>query len=258
MDDAVTADITTPPAPAAVVVSTPQTASAPSTLPPTSTTEPAPASPVEATPSPETPPADTTVAGAASSEIPVTEQSASVDATAKPEEAPLPVEATPPAPVAYTDFTMPEGVTVEGPQLSAYKNILGKFALPQEAGQELLEFGAQSIKDAIKAEGQRQHDVFAKQQSEWTKQVDKEFGNRRDTVIQDANWVLANFGGTKEQRTKLNHDLAMTGAGNNPNFIRLLANIKKKLSEREAAPAGLPTNGARSVPAYDRRYGARA
>lgn len=222
---------------------------------PTAPTAPAP--PVDATPPLPSGSQAEPHAGAPSPDAPIVEQPVEIVEEAKAEEAPKPVETTAPELPTYTEFKLPEGFAAEKPQMDAYKNVLTKYNLPQEAGQELLEFGAQSVKDAIKAEAQRQQDVFTETRRKWSKDIDKEFGNRRDTVLQNANWVLSTYGGTKAQIKELNDALGYTGAGDHPAIVRTLHNISKVLREREAAPQGLPKN-TQSVPAYDRRYGARA
>lgn len=176
---------------------------------------------------------------------------APVDGEPKPEDAPV-VEAAP----AYADFKLPEGMASVPEQISAYTNILGKYKMPQEAGQELLDFHASQVKQAINQVEQRQQDVFDNTRRDWVKRTGKEFGNRRDTVIEDAKWAVSQFGGDKKQVQELWDVLAFTGAGDHPAVIRAFGNAARKMRERGAPQHGVPQNSAPSDP-VSRRYGPR-
>jgi len=182
-------------------------------------------------------------------------------AEAQPEEVPAPEEAksveaaeTKPAAHTYTDFTFPEGVSVAPEQIAAFHNILSKNNLSQEAGQELVDFHLSRIKDAQTALVQQQQDVFQKTRQGWVKSFDKEAGNRRDTILNDARWAIGDLVKSKARRAALWNVLSFTGAGDNKELIYAFAAAAQRLREREAPAPGVRHAG-KSGPAWDRRYG---
>ena len=222
----------------------------------------APAEPVVPTAvSAETPAAAPAISSAAEPAAPVADPAAPVSsetpATAEPApaEPAAPEPAKPVAPV-YTEFKLPETIKADAATMSAYTNVLGKYNIPQEAGQELIDFHANAMKQHADALARNQIDVFEKTKSNWMKSAQKEFGNRFDTSVNDGKAIIAQFGGTKQQQAELRSVLGYSGTGNHPAVIRLLANMAKKLNEPSAPANGLPSRGRQESPA-ERRYGNR-
>jgi hypothetical protein len=164
------------------------------------------------------------------------------------------VETAPAEPIAYADFTIPEGLVVEPKQIESFHGVLNKFGLNQEAGQELMDLHAATLKDAVTATEQRNADRFAEMRSDWVKQVDKQYGNKRDTVINDAKWAIETLIPDKKQREAVWGAMSLTGAGDHPAMVGLMAAVAKKLRERNAPSATLPTRP--SANKADQRYGA--
>lgn len=158
---------------------------------------------------------------------------------------------------AYTDFKIPEGIAAEPAVMSAYANILGKYGLTQEAGQELLDFHATSVKQAQTAMDQRQRDIFADTRAGWVSDFQKQFGNKADTVANDAKWAITELVKDQKQREALWNVLAFTGAGDHPAVVSAFASAAKRLRERSAPTPPLPGNGDKGGTAADRRYGNR-
>lgn len=196
-------------------------------------------------------------------------------AASAPEAAPVPAEAAPepvaevapveaapaevaPEPLApvYTEFKVPEGFDLPAERLTEFTGVLGKFNLSQEAGQELLDLHAATTKQIADAMDQRQRDVFEETRAGWRKDFDKQFGNRTDTVKNDAKWAIAEALPDEKDRKAFKDVLDFTGAGDHPAVINAFAAVAKRLRERSAPPKGLPP---KSVPtnAADRRYGPR-
>lgn len=171
--------------------------------------------------------------------------------TAEPVAEPV-VEPTKVAP-AYTEFKLPETFKADPATLSAYTNVLGKYGISQEAGQELVDFHTNAMKQYADSVAQNQQAVFEKTKTDWQKASQKEFGNRFDTTLNDAKWAISQFGGTKQQQAELVALYGYSGTGNHPAQIRLLANMAKKLREPGSPANGLPSRGRQESPA-DRRY----
>ncbi len=194
------------------------------------------------------PPADGVIAGDAPVEEP------------KPAEAEPPAEpaveaapTTPPEPIKYEPWALPEGVSLAEEQTGALNNILGKYNLSQDAGQEIVAYGAGLIKQAQEAMSQAQHDVFAESRAAQRKEFEKQAGNRRETVLADAKAGLALAMPNAKARAALLDVLTATGAGDNTHLIHAFATIGKQSRERSAPGPTLSTPKPSTAP--ERRYG---
>ena len=143
---------------------------------------------------------------------------------------------------------------MEPAQASAYTNILGKYNLTQEAGQELADFGANLVKQTQEKMAQSQLDTFAETRRGWVAEAQKKFGNRFDTVVNDAKFAISELVPDKKARADLWNVLAFTGAGDHPAVIDVMARAAKKMRERSAPATGLPPNGTKNGSPADRRY----
>lgn len=166
-------------------------------------------------------------------------------------------EAEKPAFPVYAEFKMPEGFKAEPEKIQGYTNILGKYNIPQDAGQELVDFHASQMRALSDQFAKQQVDTFNDTQRQWVKDIDKEFGNKRDTAISNAKWVIDQYGGNKQQKEELWGVLNFTGAGNHKSTIRVFNNIAKQLRERGAPPINQTAPAVNGNPA-DRRYGRTA
>lgn len=194
---------------------------------------------------------------APSTDTPPAADTPKTDAAATPEAKPVevkPPEAEKPAIPVYAEFKMPEGFKAEAEKIQGYTNILGKFGIPQEAGQELIDFHASQMRQAMDQVQKQQVETFNDLQRQWVSELDKEFGNKRDTAIGNAKWIIDQYGGTKQQKQEMWGVLNFTGAGNHKAMIRTLNNVAKQLREREA-PQISQAAPANQGNAADRRYG---
>ncbi len=171
----------------------------------------------------------------------------------KPAEAEAVGEAAQPAFPTYEPFKLPEGVTLTDERGTALNNMLGKMGLSQEHGQEIVNFGAGLLQEHAKALEQHQHDVFAETRRNWRNDFEKTAGNRRNTLLGDANHALVEAFPNAKDREALQSVLAFTGVGDHPLMIRAFAALGKKLREPSAPLPGIPARQPQS--AADRRYG---
>ena len=191
----------------------------------------------------------------AAEETKVEEPVAAEPAAAEPADEPaVKVEAAVPEPIAYADFEIPEGLVVEPIQIESFHGVLNKYGLNQEAGQELMNLHAATLKDIVAATDQRNADRFAEMRNDWVKQVDKQYGNKRDTVVNDAKWAIETLIPDKKQREAVWGAMSLTGAGDHPAMVGLMAAVAKKLRERSAPSPALPTRATGNK--ADARYGA--
>lgn len=173
------------------------------------------------------------------------------DGEAKPEPA---AAETPKAP----EFKIPEGMTADAPTMAAFSNVLGKYNISPEAGQELIDFHANLVKSANEQATQHQQDYFAQTQKDWVADFDKSSGNRRDTVLNDAKFAISDTIKDAKERQAVWDVLSFTGAGNHKHVINALAKIGKRLRESTGEKQGAPNNAARGGSPAERRYGPKS
>lgn len=229
-----------PAAPAPAVLSDSPTAAEPE----------APAAPAPEAPAAEAPAAESAPA-AAEGEAPV----APVEGDKPAAEAAPAAEVVKVEPPKYAEvLKVPEGVTFAPDKMGAYSDLLGKYNLSPEAGQELMDFGASFVKETQQKMAQQQVDVFTETRRGWVQDAQKQFGNKFDTTVNDAKFAITQLVPDKKARTELWNVLAFTGAGDHPAVIGAMAAAAKVLRERGAPPKGLPQNGAKTGSPADRRY----
>lgn len=153
------------------------------------------------------------------------------------------------------EFKLPDTVKADAATMTAYGNVLGKYGISQEAGQELIDFHANAIKATQDQMASHQQDSWASTNAGWVADFDKSAGNRRDTILNDAKFAITDTIKDAKQRKAMWDVLAFTGAGNHKDVINGLAAIGKRLREGSARSTGAPLNGARGGTAADRRYG---
>jgi len=241
----------------------------------------APASPEPAAPVAETAPAPVEAAAPAETLLegapeaaavaePAAEPAAEPEAPAEPEAAPIAEPAAEPAPEAaapeaekppaeaaapvYEDFTLPEGFQAAPEQIAEFTGLLTEAKLDQETGQKFMDLHAKSLQAAVEQMSQRQVDTFEQTRSGWRTDADTRFGNRRDTIINDAKFAITQLVPDAKAQKELWGVLGFTGAGDHPALISAFAAAAPRLRERPAPPGGLPNTGAKLNPA-ERRYG---
>ena len=177
---------------------------------------------------------------------------------AKPDAAPAEGEGVQAAPApAYQDFTLPEGLQAAPEQMTAFTGVLGKYGLTQEAGQELMDLHAETLRQMQTQMEQRQQDVFAETRRGWVAEFEKGAGNRRDTILNDAKFTISEVIKDPKERAELWNVFAFTGAGDHPAVINALAKVAKKLRERTAPASPVPQTPERGANQADRSYRGR-
>ena len=214
--------------------------------------EPAPAAQAEPAPVPDAAAAEPAPAGSVIEGA----EAAAHEASTEGAQAEVPADAEPAALPVYEDWTIPEGVTMPPEQIEAYNGLIGKFGLPQEAGQEIMDYGAQLIKQAHEQMAQQQVDAFESTRGDWRKEFDKQAGNRRNTILDDAKSAIRSAVPDEKARSELWNVLAFTGAGDHPAVINLLAAIGKR--DRERGAPGPSINTQPNVSPAQRRYAPRS
>lgn len=218
--------------------------------------------PAEAAPAPAPAPSAIEAAPEAAPEAAAAPEGPEAAPEAKPEAPPDPApdaaaaEVAPETPAPVYDFKAPEGVEVTPERLGEFTTILSEFKASPELGQRLLDLHATTLKQGMETLEQRQRDVFDQTRAGWRSDVNREFGNRRDTVVNDARAaIVAAFPDPKE-RAQVYQTLAFTGAGDHPKIIKLIGTLGARLRERPAPGPGTPPKG-QPLSKADQRYNVR-
>ena len=238
IDAAVAAPVATP-APAAPAAA--EAAPAPSTA------TAAPVAPIaEAAPTP----APTPAPAAAAEPTSILSDAKSSAEPAPPVVVTPPVEAVAPAPLpppTYEAFKLPDGVALDETKVTEFTKLLGEYeagpkdhAQTQALGQRMVDF--------FVAEQQRAQtelvNSFEKIREGWRSEIkaDATFGGEKYTkTIADAATVIEQYGGSPEEVAALRQMFRITGAGDNPHMIRMLARLgKAAVREGSPVPATVP------------------
>ena len=162
---------------------------------------------------------------------------------AAPEPAPL-------EPLTY-DFRFPEKIDktlVDNAALEKYTSVLNKARVPAEIGQEALDLHFEQVRSVEKRLADTQWEVFNRQQETWQEKVkaDPELGGSRlKTVMRTAASFIEKFGGSASQQKTIMDVMRTTGAGNNPEVLRMMYRAGLLLS---AEPSARNMPPARQVP----------
>lgn len=145
---------------------------------------------------------------------------------------PAPVE-PPGAPEAYTDFKLPEGVTLDKAILDEAAPIFKELGLSQEAAQKLVDLQAKYSSKTSADLAKSVDDMRA----DWQSQV------KADPALANLDVVRTELGRAKDKlpatvRTAFDEAMNLTGLGDHPAVVRGLFEFAKLVNE------GTPVNGA--------------
>lgn len=175
-------------------------------------------------------------------------------------------------PPTYESFTFPEGVTVDETKVGAFTGMLGEFeakiaadptsahAAIQELGQNLVNFYAAQAAEAAQKQVAAQKDAWEQTVAGWETQFrnDPDLGrNRQQTTLSRIGSLMDRYRAsvTPERSEALSSALNLTGAGNNPEVLRLMHWAARQLTEtsRVVTPM-MPRSPVRSGSPAERLY----
>lgn len=156
----------------------------------------------------------------------------------KPEEKPVELE-----PIIYEAFKMPEGVEPDKDAIALYTDALGKHRLTQEVGQELLDLHTVSLQKYAGFVEAEQHRIFGETRSNWVTQVkaDEQLGGAGHQTAMAAIARMRDKLVPADRKDAFNDFLRITGAGDHPEFLRILHNASRWLDEPTPLPASKPS-----------------
>ena len=131
------------------------------------------------------------------------------------------------APEAYTDFSVPEGHTLDTAAIESATPIFRELGLSQDQAQRLVSFYSEQI-GKINSENEGFMETMRTQWREELK-ADKEIGGKLDQVRVDISRALDRLPPTVRDNFKAAMD--MTGAGDHPALIKAVYEFSKLIGE---------------------------
>ena len=153
-----------------------------------------------------------------------------------------------PEPIVY-EYAMPEGFKIEEPDKLALNAALESFRADPKAGvQSLINLHAKALTDYAAATTQRQYDVFNQTRRDWQKEVmsDPQIGGSGYETAMKAIARMRDRFVPEADRKAFNNFLKITGAGDNPMFLRFIHNVARTFDEPKPPavnPKPPPNNG---------------
>lgn len=150
------------------------------------------------------------------------------------------------APEAYADFKVPEGYTLD-PEIAKEAGTMFKgMNLNQEQAQSLVDFYTAKVTAAVEAPFK----LWGDTQKEWIGQIEKEYGPLDGAKVIEIKSTIAkvvdSLGPTLA--TPFREAMDITGAGNNPAFIKAFYALAKQLGEGTAVKGGSPSTEGQKDP----------
>jgi len=182
-----------------------------------------------------------------------TDKAKPTDSEGKPKEGDVvPGAAEDKAPDTYAEFSIPEGINLEEQRLGDFTTLARELGLTQEKAQKLVDMASNLVTDNSKSN----LEAWDKVRENWVKDIkeDSDFGGDKfKETIERAKRTLTKFGSED-----FKNFLDVTGYGDNPHLIRLLAKIDKATAEDsfvEGTPSGeLPKTAAQKIyPGYNKK-----
>lgn len=161
-------------------------------------------------------------------------------------------KAPPPgAPEAYSDWKLPEGFELDDKINEAAKPLFKELGLTQDNAQKLVDFYNEHAKRISEERDKGLMDYWQKTRSDWRDEL------KKDDVVGKLVGENGNFGPDSALITTVNKALdglqdpklvsdfkdamELTGAGDNPAFVKVLYALSKKVTEGSSYAAGNPS-----------------
>src|SRR6266404_1872210 len=160
------------------------------------------------------------------------------------------VEAPAGAPEAYTDFTLPEGVKLEGETLKSAQELFKELGLPQANAQRLVDFHLGQIKAATEASSKAYDDMRAGWQT--AAKADSEIGPHMAKIKENVGRLYDAIGDAKLVG-EFKQIMDLTGAGDNPAFIKVLNKLSSFVTEGHHVTGAQPSKFGQTPPGTGER-----
>lgn len=140
------------------------------------------------------------------------------------------------APDKYTEFKVPEGFKLDETTTKEAGDLFKSLNLSQDSGQKLIDYYTAKTKEAAEAP----YKLYTKMREDWQTAVkaDPEIGGKLGQVKITISRALDVLGDAK-LATEFREAMDLTGAGDNPAFIRALYKLAQRVTEgKDVTPGG--------------------
>jgi hypothetical protein len=184
------------------------------------------------TPTGELKPVETPTVTTPTPEAPVADQSLLNTDEPKPEG-----EAKPEgAPEAYTDFKLPEGQTLDKETLDAARPLFKEMNLSQDQAQKLVDFYSDKVTKLATAP----YDAYREMRTGWQNEVKAEYGAKLPEVKATIGRAIEALGDSSLQ-AGFRQAMDLTGAGDNPGFVKAFYKWSQMVTEGRPVNATTPS-----------------
>lgn len=159
------------------------------------------------------------------------------------------------APEAYTDFTAPEGFVLDKDLVGKATPMFKDLGLSQTQAQALINFYA----DQTIAQAKALETAVTDMRKQWTDTVaaDPDLGPKLPQIKQDIGRALSGIADTK-LRDDFAFAMDLTGAGDNPAFIKVFHRLAQRAMEGTHVPGGGPSPEGQTQPGSAKPSAAKA
>ena len=152
----------------------------------------------------------------------------------------------------YTKLEIPKELVADDERMGQAIDLLKEWKVPVEAGKKLLDLHTSTLKEFAENVARHslseQHRIFGETRKKWTQEVlaDPELGGAGHQTAMAQIAKVRDMMVPESERAKFGEFLAVTGAGDNPTFLRALYRASKFMNEPGMPPpnpAPVPGNG---------------
>lgn len=156
------------------------------------------------------------------------------------------------APEKYADFKLPEGIKLDGDQLTAATTLFKESGLTQEAAQKMVDFHVAQLK----ASGEAPMKAYNDLRQSWRDEVVKEFGPldgaKIKTVKENYSRVL-NAVGDQTLANNVRQAMDVSGLGDHPAMLSLFNKLAEFVTEGRHVAGAQPSKHGQTAPNTNER-----
>lgn len=138
-----------------------------------------------------------------------------------------PPPADPPAEIVYTDFTVPEGITLIPEFVDEFKALAKESKLDQATAQKFMDLGAKSQLKMVEGF----HAMHEQRKADWLKAAEADEELAADMKLGDQSAALRAFNTIAGDVPGAKAMVDELGIGNHPEFIRIFFRLSQRMRE---------------------------
>lgn len=155
-----------------------------------------------------------------------------VAGTAEESKDEAPKEETPHEPLTAEAITLPEGAELAEGVMDEFLGLANELKLSPEAAQKLVDLQAKTQTDAA----EKLSSYWKEEQEKWRGESLEFLGTNKDKTLGKISQVVDEYGGPE-----VTEALTLTGAGNHPAVVKMMAKIADALVQEGEPISGEPT-----------------